>query len=355
MAVGRDDDVAVITVSVGDDGVGSQLRRFQVTRFQLAAPCSGVTVTLPPTGERFVKDLNGKVAVITGGAGGIGRAMGERFAAEGMKLVLADIQAPTLDATVAELRDSGVEVIGVVTDVSKLESVEALRDATIDHYGAVHVVCNNAGVASGAHGHVWEHEINDWRFAFSVHVYGVINGINAFVPTMLEQDVEGHIVNTSSHNGGFSPIASSATYATCKSAVVTLSECLWGQLRAIDAKIGVSVLFPSGKTKGILDTGIWTPRERPAEFASRTARRHPLADERLGRGDGSRRHAGGVHAAVGSRGHRRRWPVCGPILDGRRRPLRGDGADPHRRDLAPSGAGLSPRLKNLHSPKDVLR
>jgi NAD(P)-dependent dehydrogenase (short-subunit alcohol dehydrogenase family) len=215
-----------------------------------------------------VKDLDGKVAVITGGAGGIGRAMGERFAREGMKLVLADIQEPALSATVDELRGSGIDVIGVVTDVSKLESVQALRDATIDHFGAVHVVCNNAGVASGAHGHVWEHEINDWRFAFSVHVYGVINGINAFVPTLLAQGGEAHIVNTSSHNGGFSPIASSATYATCKSAVVTLSECLWGQLRAIDSQIGVSVLFPSGKTQGILDTGIWSPRERPAEFPS---------------------------------------------------------------------------------------
>jgi NAD(P)-dependent dehydrogenase (short-subunit alcohol dehydrogenase family) len=215
-----------------------------------------------------VKDLDGKVAVITGGAGGIGRAMGERFAREGMKLVLADIQEPALSATVDELRGAGIDVIGVVTDVSKLESVQALRDATIEHFGEVHVVCNNAGVASGAHGHVWEHEINDWRFAFSVHVYGVINGINAFVPTLLAQGGEAHIVNTSSHNGGFSPIASSATYATCKSAVVTLSECLWGQLRAIDSQIGVSVLFPSGKTQGILDTGIWTPRERPAEFPS---------------------------------------------------------------------------------------
>jgi NAD(P)-dependent dehydrogenase (short-subunit alcohol dehydrogenase family) len=215
-----------------------------------------------------VKELKGKVAVITGGAGGIGRAMGERFAQEGMRIVLADIHQPTLDAAVIEMRDAGIDVIGVATDVSKLESVEALRDATLAHFGAVHVVCNNAGVASGAHGHVWEHEINDWRFAFSVHVYGVINGINAFVPTLLEQDVEAHIVNTSSHNGGFSPIASSATYATCKSAVVTLSECLWGQLHAIGSKIGVSVLFPSGKTKGILDTGIWRPRERPAEYAS---------------------------------------------------------------------------------------
>lgn len=215
-----------------------------------------------------MKDLDGKVAVITGGAGGIGRAMGERFAQEGMKLVLADIQEPVLRATVDEMRDSGIDVIGVVTDVSKLESVEALRDAAFEQFGAVHVVCNNAGVASGAHGHVWEHEINDWRFAFSVHVYGVINGINAFVPALLEQGGEAHIVNTSSHNGGFAPIASSATYATCKSAVVTLSECLWGQLRAIDSQIGVSVLFPSGKTQGILDTGIWTPRERPAEFPS---------------------------------------------------------------------------------------
>jgi NAD(P)-dependent dehydrogenase (short-subunit alcohol dehydrogenase family) len=215
-----------------------------------------------------VKELKGKVAVITGGGGGIGKAMGARFAGEGMKVVLADIHQPTLDAAVAELRDGGADAIGVVTDVSKLESVEALRDETVEHFGAVHVLCNNAGVASGAHGHVWEHEINDWRFAFSVHVYGVINGINAFVPTLLEQDVEAHIVNTSSHNGGFSPIAMSATYATCKSAVVTLSECLWGQLHAIGAKVGVSVLFPSGKTKGILDTGIWQPRERPAEYAS---------------------------------------------------------------------------------------
>jgi NAD(P)-dependent dehydrogenase (short-subunit alcohol dehydrogenase family) len=215
-----------------------------------------------------VKSLQGKVAVITGGASGIGRAMGERFAAEGMKLALADIDEAKLDATVGELRAEGIEVIGVRTDVSKLESVEALRDATLAEYGAVHVVCNNAGVASGARGHVWEHEINDWRFAFSVHVYGVINGINAFVPTLLEQGGEAHVVNTSSHNGGFSPIASSATYATCKSAVVTLSECLWGQLRAVGSDIGVSVLFPSGKTQGLLDTGIWQPRPRPAEYPS---------------------------------------------------------------------------------------
>jgi NAD(P)-dependent dehydrogenase (short-subunit alcohol dehydrogenase family) len=213
-----------------------------------------------------MKDLNGKVAVITGGAGGIGRAMGERFAQEGMKVVLADLKQGALDETVAEMSAQGADVIGVATDVSKLESVEALRDATLDHFGKVHVVCNNAGVASGAHGALWEHEINDWRFALSVHLYGVINGINAFVPTLLAQGEEAHVINTTSGNGGFSPIFMSPTYATCKAAVVTLSECLWGQLNAIDSKIGVSVLFPTGKTQGILNTGIWAAAERPPEY-----------------------------------------------------------------------------------------
>lgn len=215
-----------------------------------------------------MKDLSGKVAVVTGGANGIGRAMVERFVAEGMKVVLADINESVLATAVAEITASGGDVIGVPTDVSKLESVEALRDATYARYGAAHVVCNNAGVASGAYGRLWEHEVNDWRFAFSVHVYGVINGIKAFVPVMLENGDEGHIINTSSHNGGFAPIASSATYATCKSAVVTISECLWGQLQEVGSKIGVSVLFPSGKTKGLLNTGIWQTRERPAEYAT---------------------------------------------------------------------------------------
>ena len=215
-----------------------------------------------------MKELNGKVAVVTGGANGIGRAMVERFVAEGMKVVLADINESVLATAVDEIKATGGDVHGVVTDVSKLESVEALRDATLAKYGAVHVVCNNAGVASGAYGRIWEHEVNDWRFAFSVHVYGVINGIKAFVPAMLESGNEGHIINTSSHNGGFAPIASSATYATCKSAVVTISECLWGQLQEVGSRIGVSVLFPSGKTKGLLNTGIWQTRERPSEYAT---------------------------------------------------------------------------------------
>ncbi len=221
-----------------------------------------------------MKELKGKVAVITGGAGGIGKAMGERFLAEGMKVVLSDLRAEQLDGVVNELRGNGAEVIGITADVSSLESVEALRDATLAEFGKVHVVCNNAGVASGAHGRLWEHEINDWRFALSVHLYGVINGINAFVPTLLAQDEEAHIVNTSSNNGGFSPIAMSPTYATCKAAVVTLSECLYGQLNEVNQKIGVSVLFPTGKTKGVLNTGIWAAAERPPGYEAEVAIDH---------------------------------------------------------------------------------
>lgn len=215
-----------------------------------------------------MKDLVDKVAVVTGGAGGIGRAMVERFVAEGMKAVLADIDDAALQNTVNEIRASGGDVIGVRTDVSQLESVENLRDVAYSTYGKVNVLCNNAGVASGAYGRIWEHEIKDWGFAFSVHVYGVINGIKAFTPSMMELGADGHIINTSSNNGGFAPIASAATYATCKSAVVTISECLWGQLREDGSDLGVSVLFPSGKTKGLLDTGIWKTRQRPAEFAT---------------------------------------------------------------------------------------
>jgi len=101
-------------------------------------------------------------------------------------------------------------------------------------------------------------------------VYGVINGINAFVPYLLERDVEAHVINTSSNNGGFAPIAMSPTYATCKAAVVTISECLFGQLHEIDSKIGVSVLFPTGRTKGVLDTGIWAAAERPPGYEAET-------------------------------------------------------------------------------------
>jgi NAD(P)-dependent dehydrogenase (short-subunit alcohol dehydrogenase family) len=214
-----------------------------------------------------VRDLAGRVAVVTGGGGGIGRALGERFVAEGMRVVLADIDEALLDATVKELRDRSADVIGVVTDTSIYESVERLRDATLEAFGAVHVVCNNAGIGSGSEGHLWEHHLNDWRWPVDVNVFGVIHGINAFVPTMLDQGEPGHVVNTSSSNGGFYPLSNSAIYATTKAAVVTITECLWAQLRDVGAPVSASVLFPSARTRGILNTGIWRPgRNRPERY-----------------------------------------------------------------------------------------
>ena len=158
-------------------------------------------------------------------------ALGVRFAQAGRKVVLADNDGSVLEQTVDELRGSGFDTTGVVTDVRLLESVEALRDTTLDAYGAVHIVCNNAGIGAGSQKPFWEQHVNDWRWSYDVNVFGVVNGINAFVPVMLDQDTEGHVVNTSSGNGGFSPLLSGSMYASTKAAVVTITECLWGSLR----------------------------------------------------------------------------------------------------------------------------
>jgi NAD(P)-dependent dehydrogenase (short-subunit alcohol dehydrogenase family) len=215
------------------------------------------------------------VAVVTGGAGGIGRAMGERFARAGMQVVLADVEQGALDRAVAELGSQSLEVTGVLTDVARYESVEALRDRTLERYGSVNLVCNNAGIGAGAEGALWEHELNDWRWAFGVNVYGVIHGINAFVPVMLAGGEAGHVVNTSSGNGGVSPLPGTPQYAVTKAAVVTLTECLYAQLQDSGAPIGASVLFPG---PNMLRTGIFTSwRNRPAELAKQRPRATPYA------------------------------------------------------------------------------
>jgi NAD(P)-dependent dehydrogenase (short-subunit alcohol dehydrogenase family) len=220
-------------------------------------------------------DLTGRVAVVTGGASGIGRAMAQRFAAEGMRVVLADVEAPALDAAVADLNSRGHDAIGVVTDVADFESVARLRDATLDTHGAVHVLCNNAGVGAGAEGHMWDHELNDWRWALGVNVWGVINGIKAFLPAMVDGGQDGHVVNTSSGNGGIAPLPSTPIYALTKSAVVTLSESLYAQLEAagVSGRIGASVLFPG---PNMLRTGLFSSwRNRPPEMANATPRTTP--------------------------------------------------------------------------------
>jgi len=184
-------------------------------------------------------ELDGKVAVITGGAGGIGRALAERAAAEGMRLVLADLEEATLAATVAELADQGATVVGEPADVSAVGDVEAVRDRALAEFGAVHLVCNNAGVAGGG---ILGAPLELWRWVIDVNLHGVVHGVHTFLPLLLEQD-EGHIVNTASL-AGLQGVAGLGVYCTTKFAVVGLSESLWFDLHGLGSKVGVSVLCP---------------------------------------------------------------------------------------------------------------
>lgn len=184
----------------------------------------------------------GKVAVITGAAEGIGKAIAVRAAAEGMKLVLADIDSAKLDLTVAEFRKQNVDVIGVCIDVSKAEAVEALAVQSFSHFGNVHLLVNNAGVAIAKP--VWETTQQDWDWIIGVNLYGVTNGLRAFLPTMLKNGEEGYIVNTASMAGLLSQ-PSLAAYNASKHAVIAVSEGLHYDLALRDAKIKVSVLCPS--------------------------------------------------------------------------------------------------------------
>jgi NAD(P)-dependent dehydrogenase (short-subunit alcohol dehydrogenase family) len=197
--------------------------------------------------------------------------MGEVFGTAGMKVVLADVQPDPLAKTVDEVAAQGIDVIGVPTDVSVFDSVAALRDAAIETYGAVHVLCNNAGIGAGAEGPIWEHELRDWEWAIGVNIWGVVHGINAFVPAMLEHGEPGHVVNTSSGNGGISPLPSTPQYAATKAAVVTITECLYGQLA--DTELSASVLFPGPH---MLRTGLFESwRSRPERFAKTRPRVTP--------------------------------------------------------------------------------
>lgn len=206
-----------------------------------------------------MKDFKGKVAVVTGGASGIGRGMAERFGEEGMKVVLADVEEQALRQAEAEFREKGVDVLGVLTDVSKPEDIEKLAQEALDAFGKVHVVCNNAGVA-GAWGPTWENTLDDWNWIMGVNLWGVIYGVRTFLPIMLKQEEEGHIVNTASLAG---LMPGQGIYGVTKQAVVALSESLYNELHLMNAKVGVSVLCPGWVNTNIADAS----RNRPAELA----------------------------------------------------------------------------------------
>ena len=205
-----------------------------------------------------MEDLQGKVAVITGGASGIGRAVADKAAAEGMRIVLGDIESGPLKLAVDDLTSTGAEVLGVVTDVSDRASVEALRDAALERFGAVHLVHNNAGIGIG--GPIWEVTEEDWRWILGVNLWGVIHGVATFTPLLLEQG-EGHIVNTASIAGLIvAPFL--GPYNATKQAVVAISETLFKDLQTVAAPVGVSVLCP-----GFVQTRIAESERNRPEWA----------------------------------------------------------------------------------------
>ena len=214
-----------------------------------------------------MKDYKGRVAVVTGGASGIGRALAKAFLGAGARVVIADVEKDALAETCEELGKQG-EISGRVVDVRVPASVNALADEVFDRHGACHVLVNNAGVGV-ANLNVWETEPTDWQWVHGVNVLGVVHGIQSFVPRMLASGEEGNVVNTSSGDGGISPLAGQSVYASSKAAVSILTECLAAQLVAEKTKLRASILYPSG---GLLKTGIWTTkRNRPAELSREKA------------------------------------------------------------------------------------
>ncbi len=206
-----------------------------------------------------MQDFQGKVAVITGGASGIGLAIAQQCAREGMKLVLADVEEQALRTAAETFKSAGTEVLTVHTDVSKAEEVAQLAEQSFSTYGTVHLLFNNAGVGAGTT--IWESTLDDWKWVMGVNLWGVIHGIHYFVPRMLEKGEQGHIVNTAS-SAGLLAHSGIGPYRASKSAVVSISETLALELALRDAKIKTSVLCPEWVQTRILES----ERNRPSEF-----------------------------------------------------------------------------------------
>lgn len=212
-----------------------------------------------------MRDFSEKVAVITGGASGVGRAIAARLAGEGAKVVIADVDAESISRTRDELASQGLTIDGMEVDVTRAESVDALARRVFADYGNVHLLFNNAGVGiKEAKRRIWTIPEKDWQWTYAVNVLGVTNGIRAFVPTMLERGEEGHVINTSSGNGGIASLPTTPVYASSKAAVTSLSEVLRYQFLMDDAKLQAHVLFPGPY---LVNTNILnSDRVRPDEF-----------------------------------------------------------------------------------------
>lgn len=206
-----------------------------------------------------MQSFRGVTAVVTGAGSGIGRGLCTAFGEEGGRVVAADVDAAALDDTVCRLRAAGVTAVGQVTDVADPAAVQALADRAFGEFGAVHVLCNNAGVFLG--GLIWETAEVDWDWVLGVNVRGIVNGIRAFVPRMLAQDADGHVLNTASI-AGLATTPLSSPYCVSKAAAVALTECLGHDLAAMGSRLGVSVIVPGSVRTGIAES----ERHRPARW-----------------------------------------------------------------------------------------
>jgi NAD(P)-dependent dehydrogenase (short-subunit alcohol dehydrogenase family) len=223
-----------------------------------------------------MRELEGRVAVVTGAASGIGRGMARAFASQGMRLVLSDVEAGRLEAVGEELRGAGREAIEVVTDVSDPGSVDALAARAYDQYGAAHVLCNNAGVLND-NVPTWESSVEEWEWVLGVNLMGVAHGIRSFVPKMIAGGEAGHIVNTASMAGLIAGTANAIYYAS-KHAVVSISECIQNEFNQRKAPIGVSVLCPGPVQTEIVEAD----RNRPdAPAVSEEARENRARFQRF--------------------------------------------------------------------------
>ena len=211
-----------------------------------------------------MQDFNNKVAVVTGGASGVGKAISELLATLGAKVVVSDIEVKALDAAVAGIVEKGGEAIACQADVASPESMQNLVDTAVQQYGEIHLVFANAGVGTGEGGPMWEYSLNDWEWGFKVNTWGLIHSIKAFMPVLVKQNKEAHFVITGSGNGAFLMMPNTPIYTASKAAVQAITENLHYQLQGAQSPVKVNALFPGPH---VVNSGIFnSERNRPDDL-----------------------------------------------------------------------------------------